>query len=95
LLVHPIEKCYLETTDRPGGRIKTDLQDIFWTEISSALTAYPETQTLLNYTDLNFKKMLPGPLCSMMVVLLKLQILQDHRRHLQRFCSCRYFKDKD
>ena len=52
----------LEATDRPGGRIKTDLHEGYLLDrgFQVLLTAYPETQTLLNYTDLNLKKMLPG-----------------------------------
>lgn len=52
----------LEATDRPGGRIKTDVHEGFLLDrgFQVLLTAYPETQTLLNYTDLNLKKMLPG-----------------------------------
>jgi hypothetical protein len=39
--------------------------------------------------------MLPGATVLYDGGILKLQIpSEDHRRHLQRFCSCRYFKDK-
>ena len=52
----------LEATDRAGGRIKTDSQDGFLLDrgFQVLLTAYPETLELLNYKDLNLKKMLPG-----------------------------------
>lgn len=52
----------LEATDRPGGRVKTDAHEGYLLDrgFQVLLTAYPETQTLLNYTDLNLKKMLPG-----------------------------------
>ena len=52
----------LEATDRAGGRIKTDLYDGFLLDrgFQVLLTAYPESKSLLNYADLNLKKMLPG-----------------------------------
>ena len=52
----------LEATERAGGRIKTDSHEGFLLDrgFQVLLTAYPETQSLLNYTDLNLKKMLPG-----------------------------------
>jgi phytoene dehydrogenase-like protein len=52
----------LEASDRAGGRVKTDTQDgfLFDQGFQVLLTAYPETQALLNYKDLNLKKMLPG-----------------------------------
>ena len=52
----------LEASDRAGGRIKTDSHDGFLLDrgFQVLLTAYPETQTLLNYKDLQLKKMLPG-----------------------------------
>jgi phytoene dehydrogenase-like protein len=52
----------LEASDRAGGRIKTDSHEGFLLDrgFQVLLTAYPETQTLLNYTDLKLKKMLPG-----------------------------------
>ena len=52
----------LEATDRAGGRIKTDSHDGFLLDrgFQVFLTAYPESKSLLNYTDLNLKKMLPG-----------------------------------
>ena len=52
----------LEATDRAGGRIKTDFDDGFLLDrgFQVLLTAYPESKSLLNYADLNLKKMLPG-----------------------------------
>lgn len=52
----------LEASDRAGGRIKTDSYEGFLLDrgFQVLLTAYPETQALLNYTDLKLKKMLPG-----------------------------------
>jgi phytoene dehydrogenase-like protein len=52
----------LEASNRAGGRIKTDSHEGFLLDrgFQVLLTAYPETQTLLNYTDLKLKKMLPG-----------------------------------
>jgi len=52
----------LEASDRAGGRVKTDTQDgfLFDRGFQVLLTAYPETQALLNYKALNLKKMLPG-----------------------------------
>jgi phytoene dehydrogenase-like protein len=52
----------LEASDRAGGRVKTDAQDgfLFDRGFQVLLTAYPETQALLNYKALNLKKMLPG-----------------------------------
>ena len=52
----------LEASERAGGRIKTDSHEGFLLDrgFQVLLTAYPETKALLNYTDLNLKKMLPG-----------------------------------
>jgi phytoene dehydrogenase-like protein len=52
----------LEASERAGGRIKTDSHEGFLLDrgFQVLLTAYPETQALLNYRDLNLKKMLPG-----------------------------------
>ena len=52
----------LEASDRAGGRIKTDSHEgfLFDRGFQVLLTAYPETQALLNYNDLKLKKMLPG-----------------------------------
>ena len=52
----------IEATDRAGGRIKTDSYEGFLLDrgFQVLLTAYPETQEILNYRDLDLKKMLPG-----------------------------------
>jgi phytoene dehydrogenase-like protein len=52
----------LEATERAGGRIKTDSYQGFLLDrgFQVLLTAYPETKALLDYTDLNLQKMLPG-----------------------------------
>ncbi|MFV8377951.1 protoporphyrinogen/coproporphyrinogen oxidase [Flavobacterium sp. LB3R33] len=52
----------LEASDRAGGRIKTDSHEGFLLDrgFQVLLTAYPETQALLNYDQLKLKKMLPG-----------------------------------
>jgi phytoene dehydrogenase-like protein len=52
----------LEASDRAGGRVKTDAEGgfLFDRGFQVLLTAYPETQALLNYKALNLKKMLPG-----------------------------------
>lgn len=56
------EVFILESTDRAGGRIKTDLHDGFRLDrgFQVLLTAYPEARKILNYKDLNLQKMLPG-----------------------------------
>ncbi|WP_158729121.1 MULTISPECIES: NAD(P)/FAD-dependent oxidoreductase [unclassified Flavobacterium] len=52
----------LESSERAGGRIKTDSEDgfLFDRGFQVLLTAYPETKALLDYKALNLKKMLPG-----------------------------------
>ncbi len=52
----------LESSERAGGRIKTDSIDgfLFDRGFQVLLTAYPETRALLDYKALNLKKMLPG-----------------------------------
>lgn len=52
----------LEATDRAGGRVKTDIIGGFRLDrgFQVLLTAYPEAIDLLNYNDLQLKKMLPG-----------------------------------
>jgi len=52
----------LEATERAGGRVKTDECDGFLMDrgFQVFLTAYPEPKSLLNYKDLQLKKMLPG-----------------------------------
>ena len=52
----------LEASDRAGGRVKTDLVDGFILDrgFQVLLTAYPEAKKLLNYKNLQLRKMLPG-----------------------------------
>ena len=52
----------LEASDRAGGRVKTDVYDGFILDrgFQVLLTAYPDAKSLLNYKDLQLKKMLPG-----------------------------------
>ncbi len=52
----------LEASDRAGGRVKTDKIDGFLLDrgFQVLLTAYPEAKSLLNYKELQLKKMLPG-----------------------------------
>ncbi|MFN7099153.1 MAG: NAD(P)/FAD-dependent oxidoreductase [Flavobacterium sp.] len=52
----------LEASDRPGGRLKTDLHEGFLLDrgFQVLLTAYPESKALLDYKALRLKKMLPG-----------------------------------
>lgn len=52
----------IEASDRPGGRIKTDLHQGFRLDrgFQVLLTAYPEAQKILDYEALNLQKMLPG-----------------------------------
>ncbi|MBC5863311.1 NAD(P)/FAD-dependent oxidoreductase [Flavobacterium turcicum] len=52
----------LEASDRPGGRLKTDLRKGFLLDrgFQVLLTAYPESKALLDYKALRLKKMLPG-----------------------------------
>lgn len=52
----------LEASERAGGRVKTDIIDGFRLDkgFQVLLTAYPEAKDLLNYNDLQLKKMLPG-----------------------------------
>ena len=52
----------LEASDRAGGRVKTDVIDGFILDrgFQVLLTAYPEAKSLLNYKNLQLKKMLPG-----------------------------------
>lgn len=54
----------LEATDRPGGRVKTDQINGFLLDrgFQVLLTAYPETQNLLDYEALRLKAFLPGAL---------------------------------
>ncbi len=52
----------LETSERAGGRIKTDVIDGFRLDrgFQVLLTEYPETKALLDYKKLNLKRFLPG-----------------------------------
>jgi phytoene dehydrogenase-like protein len=52
----------LEATESAGGRIKTDVIDGFKLDrgFQVLLTAYPETQALIDYDKLNLKRFLPG-----------------------------------
>ncbi len=54
----------LEASDAPGGRVRTDLIDGFRLDrgFQVLLTAYPETQRLLDYKALALKKFEPGAL---------------------------------
>ncbi len=57
-----IEALVLEASDGVGGRVRTDEFDGFKMDrgFQVLLTSYPETQKLLNYKDLNFKKLPSG-----------------------------------
>lgn len=52
----------LEASDRVGGRVKTELIDGYRLDygFQVLLTAYPETQRLLDYDKLDLKKFVPG-----------------------------------
>lgn len=52
----------LESSDRAGGRIKTDVVDGYRLDrgFQVLLTEYPETKALLDYEKLNLKRFLPG-----------------------------------
>jgi phytoene dehydrogenase-like protein len=52
----------IEASERPGGRIKTDLHQGFRLDrgFQVLLTAYPEAQKILDFEALNLQKMLPG-----------------------------------
>ncbi len=52
----------LEASERAGGRVKTDQEQGFLLDrgFQVLLTAYPETQRLLDYTKLDLKKFVPG-----------------------------------
>lgn len=52
----------LEATDRPGGRIKTDVVDGYLLDrgFQVLLTAYPETREMLDYDALQLRSFLPG-----------------------------------
>ena len=86
----------LEATDRAGGRIKTDLYDGFLLDrgFQVLLTAYPESKSLLNYADLNLKKMLPG--ATVLYDDGQFEIADPFRRPSAAlatlFCTCRNYK---
>ena len=52
----------LESSERAGGRIKTDFVEGFRLDrgFQVLLTEYPETKSLLDYEKLNLKRFLPG-----------------------------------
>src|SRR5271168_828408 len=54
----------LEASDRPGGRVSTDLVEGFRLDrgFQVLLTAYPEAKRLLDYDALQLKKFEPGAL---------------------------------
>ncbi len=56
------EVFIIESTDRVGGRIKTDMHEGFRLDrgFQVLLTAYPEARKILDYEALNLQKMLPG-----------------------------------
>jgi phytoene dehydrogenase-like protein len=59
-----VQVTLLEATDRPGGRVSTDLVEGFRLDrgFQVLLTAYPEATRLLNYEALQLKKFEPGAL---------------------------------
>lgn len=56
------EVFVIESTERVGGRIKTDMHEGFRLDrgFQVLLTAYPEAKKILDYEALNLQKMLPG-----------------------------------
>ena len=52
----------IETTDRAGGRVKTDIIDGYQLDhgFQVLLTAYPSAQKYLNFEDLDLQYFLPG-----------------------------------
>ncbi|MFT7499039.1 MAG: phytoene dehydrogenase-like protein, partial [Porticoccaceae bacterium] len=52
----------LETTDRVGGRVKTDIVDGYQLDhgFQVLLTAYPAAQKYLDFKSLDLQKFLPG-----------------------------------
>ncbi|HEY0109672.1 MAG TPA: NAD(P)/FAD-dependent oxidoreductase [Fibrella sp.] len=56
------EVLVLDTQNVPGGRVRTDVVDGFRLDrrFQILLTAYPETQRLLNYTALNLQRFRSG-----------------------------------
>jgi phytoene dehydrogenase-like protein len=59
-----VQVALLEATDRPGGRVSTDLVEGFRLDrgFQVLLTAYPEATRLLNYDALQLKNFNPGAL---------------------------------
>ncbi len=57
-----IEAIVLEASDAVGGRVRTDEINGFKLDrgFQVFLTAYPEAEKLLNYSELNFQKLLSG-----------------------------------
>ena len=57
-----VEALVLEASDGVGGRVRTDEFDGFKLDrgFQVFLTSYPEAEKLLNYKDLNFKKLPSG-----------------------------------
>ena len=56
---HPV---IIEATDRPGGRIKTDIVDGYQLDhgFQVLLTAYPAAQKYLDFDSLDLQVLLPG-----------------------------------
>lgn len=59
-----LKPLLLEATDRPGGRVKTDIIDGFQLDhgFQVLLTAYPEARHYLDYDPLQLSNFLPGAL---------------------------------
>ena len=62
LEAHGYHPCIIESTDRVGGRVKTDIIDGFQLDhgFQVLLTSYPEAQKHLDYDALELQKILPG-----------------------------------
>jgi phytoene dehydrogenase-like protein len=58
------ETLLLEASDRPGGRVRTDVVDGFHLDrgFQILLTAYPETKAALSYRALKLRRFIPGAL---------------------------------
>ena len=59
---HGCRSIVIESTDRVGGRVKTDFLDGFQLDhgFQVLLTSYPEAQKHLDYKSLELQKILPG-----------------------------------
>lgn len=59
---HGCRSVVIESTDRVGGRVKTDFLDGFQLDhgFQVLLTSYPEAQKHLDYKSLELQKILPG-----------------------------------